>query len=97
MYLSIVKYASREINSKLTNIFSMYNHMDYSSDERHDYCIFDGCGNVAGEMVRAVLRSLAGFLRGEGPGHGRRHARPSSLGLRSLSYPMWIVIVTRRC
>lgn len=46
MYLSIVKYASREINSKLTNIFSMYNHMDYSSDERHDYCIFDGCGNV---------------------------------------------------
>jgi hypothetical protein len=24
----------------------MYNHMDYRSDERHDYCIFDGCGNV---------------------------------------------------
>ena len=20
--------------------------MDYSRDERHDYCIFDGCGNV---------------------------------------------------
>lgn len=50
-----------------------------------------------GEMVRAVLRSQAGFLRGEGPGHGLRRARPSSLGLRSLSYPMWIVIVTRRC
>jgi hypothetical protein len=46
MYLSIVNYASREINSKLTHIFSMYNHMDYSSDERHDYCIFDDCGNV---------------------------------------------------
>jgi hypothetical protein len=48
------------------------------------------------EMMRAVLRSLAGFLRGEGPGHGLRHARQSSLGLRFLSYLMWIVIVTRR-
>jgi hypothetical protein len=49
-----------------------------------------------GEMMRAVLRSLTGFLRGEGPGHSLRHARQSSLGLRFLSYPMWIVIVTRR-
>jgi hypothetical protein len=49
-----------------------------------------------GEMMRAVLRSLTGFLRGEGPGHGLRHARQRSLGLRFLSYPMWIVIVTRR-
>jgi hypothetical protein len=24
----------------------MYNHMDYSSDERHDYCIFDDYGIV---------------------------------------------------
>jgi hypothetical protein len=48
------------------------------------------------EMARAALRSLAGFLRGEGPGHGLRHARQSSLGLRFPSYPMWIVIVTRR-
>jgi hypothetical protein len=96
MYLSIVKYTSREINSKLTHIFSMYNHIDYSSDERHDYCIFDACGNVRWEMVRVVLRSLTGFLRGEGPGHSLRHARQSSLGLRFLSYPMWIVIVTRR-
>jgi hypothetical protein len=40
-----------------------------------------------GEMMRAILRNLAGFLRGEGLGHGLRHARQSSLGLRFLSYP----------
>jgi len=36
-----------------------------------------------GEMMRADRRSLAGFLRGEGPVHGLRHARQSSLGLRA--------------
>jgi hypothetical protein len=45
MYLSTVKYASQEINEKLTQILSIYNHIDYGSHERHDYCIFDSRGN----------------------------------------------------
>jgi hypothetical protein len=96
MYLSIVKYALREINSKLTHIFSMY--------ITWIIVVMRGTTTVSsmavetsdGEMMRAILRSLASFLRGQGPGHGLSYARQSSLGLRFLSYPMWIVIVTRR-
>jgi hypothetical protein len=96
MYLSIVKYASREINSKLTHISSIYNHMDYSSDERHDYCIFDDYGNVRWGDDACSPQELNWFFAGRRSGDGLRYAGQSSLGLRFLSYPMWIVIVTRR-
>ena len=80
MYLSIIKYASREINSKLTNISSMYS--------TWIIVVMRGTITVSsmavetsdGEMVRAVLRNLVGFLRGEGPGYGRRHAKAELAG-----------------